>query len=129
LEPPTVLIVDDDADMRLYLRSCLETLGSRIARVLEAADGLTALRLARSGAVDLVISDVVLPGLSGRTLCEAIRADARLSGIPVLLISGEDDAARTDAADAFLAKPFNAQQLLAALEGLLPVSARSPPDG
>ena len=104
-------------------------LGSRIARVLEAGDGLTALRLARSGAVDLVLSDVVLPGLSGRTLRDAIRADARLRGIPVLLISGEDEARSTDAADAFLAKPFNAQQLLAALEGLLWPTSRAPSDG
>jgi CheY-like chemotaxis protein len=124
MEPPTVLIVDDDADMRLYLRSCLETLGPRIARVLEAADGLTALRLARSGGVDMVISDVVLPAMSGLALCDAIHADARLRDIPVLLISGEDRPGGADGADGFLAKPFNARQLLAALDGLLPASAR-----
>ena len=75
MEPPTVLIADDDLDMRLYLRSCLESLGPRIARVIEAADGLTALRFARSGVVDVLISDVVMPGLDGRALCDAIRAE------------------------------------------------------
>ena len=129
MEPPTVLIADDDLDMRLYLRSCLESLGPRIARVIEAADGLTALRFARSGVVDVLISDVVMPGLDGRALCDAIRADAGLRAIPVLLISGEDPAGGAGSADAFLAKPFNAHQLLAAVEGLLPASARPPPDG
>jgi len=124
-----VLIADDDADMRLYVRNCLESLGPRIARVIEAPDGLTALRLARSGVVDLLISDVLMPGLSGRSLCEAIRADAGLKRITVLLISGEDPAGGAGSADAFLAKPFNASQLLAALDGLLPTSARAPPAG
>lgn len=128
VEPPTVLIVDDDADMRLYLRGCLGSLGPRVARVLEAADGLTALRLARSGVVDMVISDVALPLMSGRTLCDAIHADARLRDIPVLLISGEDRAGGADGADGFLAKPFNARQLIAAVDGLLPASARPPRD-
>lgn len=121
-----MLIVDDDADMRLYLRGCLETLGSRAARVLEAADGLTALRLARSGAVDVVISDVVLPVMSGGELCDAIHADTRLRDTRVLLISGEDQARSGESADGFLAKPFNARQLLAALDGLLPPAPRSP---
>lgn len=122
-----MLIVDDDPDMRLYLRGCLETLGSRVARVLEAADGLTALRLARSGAVHVVISDVVLPVMSGEELCDAIHADTRLRDIRVLLISGEDQARSSEGADGFLAKPFNASQLLAALDGLLSPGARSPP--
>lgn len=122
-----MLIVDDDADMRMYLRGCLETLGSRVARVLEAGDGLTALRLARSGAVHVIISDVVLPVMSGGELCDAIRADTRLRDIRVLLISGEDRARSTESADGFLAKPFNARQLLVAVDGLLPLGARSPP--
>jgi CheY-like chemotaxis protein len=49
--PRTVLVVDDDADMRLYLRSCMRSLGSPFDRVIEAADGLEALRLVRSGGV------------------------------------------------------------------------------
>jgi CheY-like chemotaxis protein len=128
VEPPTVLIADDDVDMRLYLRSCLESRGSRFARVIEAADGRTALRLARSGVVDLLISDVVMPGLNGRALCDALRADAGLRSIPILLISGEDPAEGPGSADAFLAKPFNAHQLLAAVEGLLSAHRRPPPD-
>jgi CheY-like chemotaxis protein len=115
--PSTVLIVDDDPDMRLYLRSCLRGLASPFQRVIEAADGLEALRLIRSVAVSLVISDVALPGLDGRRLTRAIREDAALSHVTVLLISGETVVGDSNA-DGFLAKPFNTHQLLAALDRL-----------
>lgn len=117
--PRTVLLVDDDPDMRLYLRSCLRSLASAFERVIEAADGLEALRLVRSGAVHLVISDVGLPGLDGRRLSRAIRDDAALHHVSVLLISG-DGVMGESAADGFLLKPFNSHQLLTALDGLVP---------
>jgi CheY-like chemotaxis protein len=123
--PRTVLVVDDDADMRLYLRSCLRSLGSPFDRVIEAADGLEALRLVRSGGVSLVISDVGLPGLDGRRLIRAIRDDAALGHVAVLLISGEAGGAE-HAADGFLFKPFNTHQLSAALDGLAPRRPASP---
>jgi DNA-binding response OmpR family regulator len=93
--------------------------------VIEAADGLEALRLVRSGAVALVISDVVLPGLDGRRLTRAIRDDAALQHVSVLLISGEAVGAES-AADGFLIKPFNTHQLSAALGGLPPRRSTSP---
>ncbi len=123
--PPTVLIVDDDPDMRLYLRSCLRGLAAPFERVIEAADGLEALRLVRSVAVSLVISDVALPGLDGRRLTRAIRDDAALSHVTVLLISGET-APGDNHADGFLAKPFNTHQLIAALDRL-PARGSTPP--
>ena len=122
--PPTVLIVDDDPDMRLYLRSCLRGLGAPFQRVIEAADGLEALRLVRSAAVSLVISDVALPGLDGHRLTRAIRDDAALSHVTVLLISGETVLGDNNA-DGFLSKPFNTHQLLAALNRL-PVRPSGP---
>jgi len=115
----TVLLVDDDPDMRLYLRSCLKNSASAFMRVLEAGDGLEALRLVRAGDVDLVICDVGLPGLDGLRLSRAIRKDAALSHVVVLLISGEAVTADGNA-DGFLTKPFNSQQLLAALAALRP---------
>lgn len=123
--PPTVLIVDDDADMRLYLRSCLRGVASPFQRVIEAADGLEALRLVRSGAVSLVISDVALPGLDGHRLTRAIRDDAALSHVTVLLISGETLLGDSNA-DGFLTKPFNTRQLLAALDRLPARGSGSP---
>ncbi len=121
----TVLLVDDDADMRLYLRSCLRVVTIPFDRVIEAADGLEALRLVRSEAVDVVISDVGLPGLDGRRLSRAIRDDAALRHIAVLLISG-DGVLGDSSADGFLFKPFNSHQLLAALDGLVSRGPASP---
>ena len=120
-----MLIVDDDADMRLYLRSCLRALTSPFERVIEAANGLEALRLVRSGAVNLVITDVALPGLDGRRLTRAIRDDVALSHVSVLLISGEAVLGESSA-DGFLIKPFNTHQLLAALDRL-PARSSAPP--
>jgi CheY-like chemotaxis protein len=117
--PRTVLLVDDDADMRLYLRSCLRSLTVPYERVLEAADGLEALRMVRSEVVHLVISDVLLPGLDGSQLSRAIHADGALRHISVLLISGDAAIAETTS-DVFLLKPFNGQRLLAALDRLKP---------
>lgn len=123
----TVLVVDDDPDMRRYLRSCLRGLGPRVGRVLEAAEGLQALALARSGVVHVVLADVVMPGLDGHALCRAIKGDPELRHVSVLLVSGEEDRPAAEArADAFLAKPFNATRLRAVLESVLPQLARPP---
>jgi CheY-like chemotaxis protein len=116
----TILIVDDDPDMRLYLRGCLRGLGEAAVTVIDAADGVEALRWVRADVVGLVISDVVLPGMDGRALRQAIREDDVHARLPILLISGEPEAgilAGPD--DAFLAKPFNARELLAAVRCLL----------
>jgi CheY-like chemotaxis protein len=119
--PVTALVVDDDPDMRGYLRSCLRGLGPRVERVVEAADGLEALALVRSGVAQLVLADSAMPGLDGQALCRAIKGDPALRHVGVLLISGVDDPPPpATRADGFLAKPFNASQLGAAVERLLP---------
>lgn len=115
----TVLVVDDDADMRLYLRGCLQTLG--FPDVLEATNGAEALQLTRTLHVDLVISDVFMPHVDGYALCESLKAHEQNAGTPVLLISGESDAARLKSAgaDAFLVKPFNTSMLEESIAPLL----------
>ena len=115
----TVLIADDDTDMRLYLRSCLRGMGPGIGQVLEAADGLEALAIVQSGGVDVVICDVVMPRLGGYGLTRAIRDDPELRDLRMLLISGEAIGVSVPP-DGFLAKPFNASQLEAALFELFP---------
>jgi CheY-like chemotaxis protein len=115
--PRTVLLVDDEEDMRLYLRTCLRSTSAPFDRVIEAADGLEALRLLRAEAIELVITDIGIPGLDGRRLTRAIRDDARLGHVSVLLISGEAVIADGDA-DGFLSKPFNSRQLSAAIDRL-----------
>ena len=121
MTPITVLLVDDDPDMRLYLRSCLRSPSLQVERVIEAGDGVEALRLARTEGVHVVISDILVPGLDGRALCRAIRELPDLNETVLLLISGEDGAGPAEHdADGFLPKPFNSRQLVAALQDLLP---------
>ncbi|MEM6338107.1 MAG: response regulator [Bacteroidota bacterium] len=124
--PRTVLVADDDADMRLYLAGCLHAFG--VEQVVEAADGREAFTLAKALRPDLVISDVVMPGLDGAALSHALRSDRLTGAIPVLLISGETRA-RPSPADGFLTKPFNAAKLRVHVDRLLatrPASKRRP---
>src|SRR5574340_1313740 len=84
---PRLLVVDDYPAMRRLMRSVLAELGWR--RVTEAADGLAALALLRGMPFDLVITDIHMPRLNGFELLAAIKADAALSHLPVLLVSAE----------------------------------------
>jgi CheY-like chemotaxis protein len=128
--PLTILVVDDDADMRVYVKRCLRALKRQPVRVIEAADGVEALAKARAGGVDLIVSDLVMPRLDGLALCRALQADAPARPIPVLLITGEAsvEAVWARAGDvqvgAVLAKPFNARKLCAGVDRLLARPAR-----
>lgn len=127
---PAILIVDDDADMRLYLRGCLLARNSPGTRVLEAADVVEALRLLGSEEVTLLISDVLLPGIDGLALRRTIRRDPVHARLPILLISGEGGGpSDMDARDGFLPKPFNARQLISAVNRIMVTSGEEPYDG
>ncbi|MFG1923480.1 SpoIIE family protein phosphatase [Cryptosporangium sp. NPDC048952] len=109
-----VLVADDNADMRDYLQRLLR---SRYD-VTTVVDGVAALGAARAHPPDLIVSDVMMPGLDGLELVTALRADTRTAGIPILLLSaraGQEAAVEgLDAgADDYLVKPFAAQELLA----------------
>ncbi len=126
----TILVVDDDPDMHLYMQGCLRRLEVGVARVLEAGDGEEALDRMLAGPVDLVISDVALPRLDGWGLLKAIRSDPARQHLPVLLMSGQEQTGSAGGpADAWLSKPFNARQLLAAVERLLLPSRASATTG
>ncbi|GAA3464743.1 SpoIIE family protein phosphatase [Saccharothrix longispora] len=112
--PAHVLVVDDNADMRDYLRRLL----APGYRVTTAADGEEALDAVRAAPPDLVVSDVMMPRLDGLGLVAALRADPRTAGVPVLLLSAragqEASIEGLDAgADDYLVKPFSAAGLLA----------------
>ncbi|MFJ6198044.1 SpoIIE family protein phosphatase [Micromonospora sp. NPDC092111] len=111
---PRVLIADDNADMREYLHRLLR---SRYD-VTAVGDGHAALAQARAQLPDLVVSDVMMPGLDGLELVAALRADPRTMGVPVLLLSaraGQEAAVEGlgAGADDYLVKPFSAEELLA----------------
>jgi PAS domain S-box-containing protein len=112
--PARVLLADDNADMREYLRRLLRA----SYQVTAVADGLTALDAVRVSPPDLVISDVMMPGLDGLALVAALRSDPRTADVPVLLLSaraGEEAAIEglEAGADDYLVKPFSAAELLA----------------
>jgi PAS domain S-box-containing protein len=112
--PARVLLADHNAGMREYLQRLLR--GSY--QVTAVADGLTALDTVRAQPPDLVISDVMMPGLDGRALVAALRADPNTADVPVLLLSaraGQEAAIEglEAGADDYLVKPFSAAELLA----------------
>ena len=115
----TILVADDDADMRLYVRRCLQSVPRRDKVIVEAVDGEDALIRVRRGDVDLLITDVVMPRMDGFALCRAIQQDARLKHVLILFITGElsDREVKEHVGDAgpveVIAKPFNADQLSA----------------
>ncbi|NOV27036.1 response regulator [Cupriavidus necator] len=120
-----VLVVDDNDDLRDYMRRLLGAAGHRVA---VAADGEAALALARTQAPALVVSDVMMPRLDGFGLVRALRADADLSDTPVLLLSARaGEEARVSGlgsgADDYLVKPFSARELLARVASNLRLSA------
>jgi len=126
----TILVVDDDADMRAYVKRCLRVLKRQPVRVVEAADGAEALAKTRAGGIDLIVSDLVMPRLDGLALCRALQADASVLSIPVLLITGEASVEAVWAragevrVGAVLGKPFNARTLCASVDLLLARPAR-----
>jgi signal transduction histidine kinase/CheY-like chemotaxis protein len=110
----TVLVVDDNADIREYLRRLL---ASRY-HVRTAADGIEALKLIRAERPDLVLSDVMMPRLDGFGLVRAARADPALADVPIILLSaraGEEASIEglEVGADDYLIKPFGSRELVA----------------
>jgi PAS domain S-box-containing protein len=109
-----VLVADDNADMRHYLGRLL----TAAYEVEEVADGGAALAVARDRPPDLVLADVMMPGLDGFGLLRELRADPRTRTVPVVLLSaraGEESRVEGLAAgaDDYLVKPFSARELLA----------------
>jgi len=128
-----ILIVEDSGAMRSYVRGVLESateLGSDV-EIVEASSGFDALRLLPRQSYDLVITDINMPDINGLELIRFVRASGHLASVAVLVIStqsSERDRARalTLGADDFLAKPFETEQLLAAVGNCL-AARRAPP--
>jgi DNA-binding response OmpR family regulator len=119
-----ILVVEDDPDIRTLLRDLLE---SRGYRVLDAADGRTAVRVFHEERPDLVVLDLTLPGLDGSDVLERIRD---MSDVPVLVLtarSAEADKvlALRRGADDYVVKPFGHEELLARLAALLRRAGRA----
>ena len=106
-----ILIVDDFSTMRRIIKNLLRDLGFN--NTSEADDGLTALPILQSGSFDFLVTDWNMPGMTGIDLLRAVRADARLCKMPVLLVTAEQKRDQIiEAAQAgvngYIVKPFTA---------------------
>ncbi|MBN3963332.1 ATP-binding protein [Nostoc sp. NMS8] len=117
---PRILLADDNADMRDYVKRLL----SQQYEVESVPDGLAALDSARGRVPDLILTDVMMPGLDGFGLLQALRADPQTQKVPIILLSARaGEEARVEGleagADDYLIKPFSARELLARVEAAL----------
>jgi len=116
-----VLLADDNADMRDYLKRILEQAGYVVETV---ADGEAAASVARAWRPNLVLADVMMPRLDGFGLLRVLRADPHLKAVPIILLSARaGEEARIEGmqagADDYMVKPFGARELLARIQGSL----------
>ncbi len=117
--PKRVLLAEDDRALRRYLEVVLQRAGYK---VIPAADGLEAMKLALSTPIDIVVTDAMMPNLSGHEFCRFLRNSQTLSHLPVILLSAlERKETNEDAGqvNAFLAKPVSAERLVECMENLL----------
>jgi CheY-like chemotaxis protein len=116
-----VLVVDDEPDVLLLCRLNLQQRGHEL---LEAADGSTALEIAREVHPDVIVLDLMLPGISGYDVLEALQRDPETTSIPVLVLTAKSlraDRERSHGlgASAFLTKPFLPNELCEMVDSLV----------
>jgi two-component system response regulator MtrA len=118
---PNLLIAEDDPDIRELLSFRLAAAGHAVTAV---EDGPSALDAAAEVAPDLVLLDVMMPGLSGIDVCRALRARPGTSDLPVILLTARSQEADVQAgfragADDYMTKPFSPRELVSRIEALL----------
>jgi CheY-like chemotaxis protein len=116
-----ILIVEDQADIREVIRITLELEDFELH---EAGDGNEGLRMASQLRPDLVLSDVMMPGMDGLQLCQRIKSDPGLKRTKVVLLSargqpGDRKAGTAAGADAYMAKPYGPLDLLATVKRMI----------
>lgn len=122
--PVSILIVDDNPDMLQFLADYF----SSQYNVLTAADGAAALQITAGGQVELVVSDVMMPGMDGTELCRRLKQDVHTSHIPVILLTAKSEQADVLAgyesgAEAYVSKPFDPQILELQIKNILQLRA------
>ena len=114
-----VLLAEDDRALRRFLEVVLERAGYK---VIPAADGLEAMKVALSTPIDIVVTDAMMPNLSGHEFCRFLRNSQTLSHLPVILLSAlerKEPEQNLEQVDAFLSKPVSAESLVECIEKLL----------
>jgi len=119
--PDRILIVDDQAELLLTLQACLEQEGFEC---VTATDGVAGLRLAHIQRPDLVVLDLVLPGLNGHDVCRRLRQERATERVPIIMMTGVGN--HVDrivglelGADDFITKPFELRELVARVRAVL----------
>jgi excisionase family DNA binding protein len=121
-EGPLVLIVDDDAGLRGFVRASLELDGYSVKEAASAEEGLAALE---EGPPDLILLDVMMPKVDGWEMLRRVQERHGVGSIPVLMFSGKVDEREAQEASArgargFIGKPFDPQQLIESAKQMLP---------
>lgn len=118
-----IVIADDSATARMFIKRCLEIAGYQDAEFFEAKDGYDALEVLKESNAELLITDLNMPHMDGKSLLKRIRANPRLCDLKVLVITSADNPAlkeellRLGAID-ILGKPVSPDMIANALEGL-----------
>jgi len=118
---PTILYVDDD---RLLLKLCCDVLELHGYRTIIASDGAMAIETAREARPDLILLDVMMPGMDGLEVCRRLRADPALRDIPIVLMTslqdlGLDVTGLKAGADRVLRKQFSSLEIVTVIEEIL----------
>jgi len=121
-EKPILLFIDDNPDMRSYIRTSLENKYV----IHEAENGLQGLKIAKSIMPDIIVSDVMMPGLDGLQMCKKLKEDVNTSHVPVVLLTAKISDDYTiegfDAgADDYIPKPFNPKVLHSRIKNILEI--------
>ena len=117
---PSVLVIDDNADIRAYVHTLLNSEYS----IIEAADGTEGIRKAMKYVPDVIISDVMMPGIDGIECCRRLKGELQTCHIPVILLTACSlDEQRIQGyaggADSYISKPFSSQLLLTRIRNLI----------
>ena len=117
---PTVLVIDDNADIRHYVKTLL----AEEYHVLDAPEAATGIRLAMKYVPDVIVSDVMMPGMDGVECCRRLKTELQTCHIPVILLTACSlDEQRIQGynggADSYISKPFNSQLLLSRIRNLI----------
>ena len=114
LSPPTILVVEDEEPVQQLVAALLDGEGYH---VLVASDGAQALALVHADRPDLIFTDLMMPVIDGVELCRRLRADERTRQVPIVVMTAAGRSQSEVApADAYLAKPFDLDALLALVE-------------
>jgi len=118
---PKILVVEDDP---ISLRLMVETLQRGHYEVVTATNGLEGIKKARTQSPDMVVLDIMLPGIDGFEICYRLRADPKTAPLPVLMVSAKSDQIDKETglkvgADDYLTKPILPMEVLGKIETLL----------